>query len=143
MTKVVIDTNVVVSAGISQDGNPAFIFGMLILGIIQNYTTNEILDEISEVLRRPRIAKRITQRQQDFLLETFEELSEKIVPTATVQAVREDPDDDKFLECAVSASAEYIISGDGHLLNLGEFRGIKIVSPAKFVSIMQQKGKHY
>lgn len=134
--RVVLDTNVVVSAVISTDGNPALIFEMLILEDLKNYTTQEIIEEIKEVLQRPRIIKRISLVEQDFIVSTFEKISEKIVSGVKIEEIKDDPDDNKFLECAVSASADYIISGDKHLLKLHEFRGIKIVSPAEFVKLV-------
>lgn len=136
MIRVVLDTNVVVSAAISTDGNPALIFEMLIMEDIKNYTTQEIIDEIKEVLQRPRITKRVSLVEQEFILSTFEKFSEKIVSGIKFEEINDDPDDNKFLECAVSVSANYIVSGDGHLLNLKEFRGIKIVNPAEFIKLM-------
>ena len=137
--KVVIDTNVVVSSAISSDGNPALIFEMLILEKIKNYTTLDIIEEVREVLQRPRIAKRLNRFQQEFILRAFEEFSERIEPAVEFSEIIEDPDDNKFLECAFSASAEYIISGDEHLLKRKEFRGIEIVSPAEFVQLMNKQ----
>jgi len=124
-----------ISAAISADGNPALIFEMLILENIKNYTTQEIIDEIRKVLQRPRITKRISLVEQEFIISTFEKFSEKIVSGVKFEEIKDDPDDNKFLDCAVSASADYIISGDEHLLKLKEFRGIKIVSPAEFIKL--------
>lgn len=143
MVRVVLDTNVVISAVLSTDGNPALIFEMLILEEIKNYTSPEIIEEIREVLQRPKVAKRLSLVEQEFILNTFEEFSEKIEPGVRFKEIQEDPDDNKFLECAVSASANYIISGDDHLLKVRNFRGIKILSPAEFVKIMNQlKGRN-
>lgn len=137
MIRVVLDTNVVISAAIATDGNPAMIFEMLILEEIKNFTTQEIIEEIREVLQRPKITKRLNLLEQEFIMNTFEECSEKIKPGVNFDQIKEDPDDNKFLDCAVSASADYIISGDTHLLNLQTFRGIKIVSPAEFIKIIK------
>lgn len=136
MTRIVLDTNVVISAGISTDGNPALIFEMLILEDVKNYTTQDIIDEIKEVLLRPRITKIISLVEQEFIIGIFEKFSEKIAVGIKFQEIKDDPDDNKFLECAVSASADYIISGDNHLLKLHKFRGIKIITPAEFVKLM-------
>ncbi len=76
--KVVIDTNVVVSSAISTEGNPAAIFEMLLLEKITNYTTQEIIEEVKEVLKRPRIAKRLSLVEQEFIIENFENFSKKI-----------------------------------------------------------------
>ena len=138
MVRVVLDANVVVSSVLIQLGNPAIILKMLISGEIQNSTTPEIIDEIKDVLERPRISKRINPLDQEFILHAFEEFSEKINPGITFAEVKDDPDDNKILECAVAAAAEYIISGDNHLLKLREFRGIKIVNPAEFVAFLRE-----
>ena len=138
MVRVVLDANVVVSSVLIQLGNPAIILKMLISGEIQNSTTPEIIDEIKDVLERPRISKRINPLEQEFILHAFEEFSEKINPGITFAEVKDDPDDNKILECAVAAAAEYIISGDNHLLKLREFRGIKIVNPAEFVAFLRE-----
>ena len=139
MARVVVDTNVVVSAAISLDGNPALIFEMIISEEVQNFTTQEIIKEIKDVLQRPKIAMRLSSTEQEFIVNTFTKFSKKINPAVRFHQVQADPDDDKFLDCAVSASAEYIISGDGHLLRLKEFMDIKIVTPAEFIKIMNKQ----
>ena len=136
--RVVLDTNVVVSAGISTNGNPALILEMLIFEEIKNFTTSEITDEIKEVLQRPHLAKRMALAERELILGIFEKFSQTLEPTVKFNDVHDDPDDNKFLDCAVCASANYIISGDDHLLGLKEFRGIKIVSPAEFIGIMKK-----
>ena len=143
MVRVVLDANVVVSSVLIQVGNPAIILKMLISGEIQNSTTPEIIDEIKDVLERPRISKRINPLDQEFILHAFEEFSEKINPGITFAEVKDDPDDNKILECAVSAGVSYIISGDDHLLNLGEYKSIKILSPHDFVLLIEKgRGKY-
>lgn len=137
MVRVVLDANVVVSSALSGEGNPALIFKMLLLGEIKNFTTNEIIDEIKEVLERPRITKRTSLVEREFILNSFEEFSEKINPGITFNEVKDDPDDNKILECAVAAAVDYIISGDDHLLKFKNFRGIKIVNPAEFVKVIR------
>ncbi len=136
MIRVVMDTNVIVSAALSQEGNPALIMRMILLDEIKNSTTQEIIAEVKEVLERPKITKKTSLIEREFILKVIEEFSEKINPGLTFDEVKEDPDDNKILECAVAAAADFIISGDGHLLNLKEFRGIKIISPAEFTKLM-------
>jgi hypothetical protein len=106
---------------------------MLIKEEIDNFTTTEIIDEIEDVLRRPKIVKYLNSIERQFMLDTFTRFSKQVKPTIKLQEVKDDPDDDKFLECAVTAKVDYIISGDPHLLNIKEFRSIKIVSPAQFL----------
>lgn len=141
--KVVIDTKVIISAAISPYGHPAKIFEMLLLGEIENFTSEEMLEELIDVLHREEIAEKMSESQREFMIHHAEIFSVKLKPTEKMQVISEDPDDDKIVECAVFAGAQYIISGDEHLLKLHEFRGIKMVTPAYFCSIMERvREKH-
>lgn len=138
--KVVLDTNIIISSVLCVDGNPAKIFELLLRDRIKNYTTDAILEEIKDVFMRPKIMKRLSLVEIDFIINNFERFSEKIESKTRFKVVKDDPDDDKFLKCAVSAKADYIISGDNHLLELREFRGMKILSPAVFIKVMEREG---
>ena len=59
-----------------------------------------------------------------------------VAPRGIVAQIEDDPDDNKFLECAVAGGAEYVVSGDPHLLALRQFRGIQILSPAAFLTLL-------
>ena len=61
-------------------------------------------------------------------------------PTVVLDAIKEDESDNRYLECAVEGKARYIISGDKHLLELGEYRGIVILSPAAFMTLLERGG---
>ena len=137
--KVVLDTNIVVSSALAIEGNPAKIFELILLEEIESFTSKEILDEIKNVLSRPKITKRTTEDLRDFIIENFEKFSEVIKPKIHIDEIKDDPDDNKFLECAISANANYIISGDDHLLRLKEFKGIKIVNPSEFLETLEKK----
>lgn len=130
--RVVLDTNVVVSAALTPQGISAEIFEMLIQGAIENFTSDEIMEEIRDVLRRPKFNK-VDKNYLQYIIENFEKLSRKINPEIKIDAIKEDPDDNKFLEVAVSEKTDYIISGDGHIKTLKEFYGIRIVSPSEFL----------
>ncbi len=60
-----------------------------------------------------------------------------VVPTVTLHVVERDPDDDRVLECAVTAKAELIVTGDSDLLDLGEYDGINIIQVAEFLNRME------
>ena len=66
---------------------------------------------------------------------------EPVEVTKRVQAVPNDPEDDKFIECAISCNADYIVSGDRHLLNLKEYAGIRILKASEFLSNLSRKQK--
>lgn len=66
-------------------------------------------------------------------IETFLKIIKLVLPQIKIQAVKEDPDDDKVLEAALEANADYIVSGDTHLLKIKEFKGIKIITAKEFL----------
>ncbi len=127
--KVVLDTNIIVSAALAREGSPAKIFEMLISDKIQNFTTKEISEEIEEVLNRKEISTRVSEEFCEFLLAVYKQKSILVQPTSFPKIVSEDPDDDKFVHCAIAAKADYIVSGDSHLLNIKRFENILILSP--------------
>ncbi|MCH7661097.1 MAG: putative toxin-antitoxin system toxin component, PIN family, partial [Euryarchaeota archaeon] len=75
---------------------------------------------------------RSEQRREEFVQE-YHEVATLVEPEEELQVIDADSDDDVFLECAVEADADYIISGDTHLTDLGSFRGIEILRPAEFL----------
>jgi len=64
----------------------------------------------------------------------------RIEPMERLDVVPGDPSDNRFLECAVEGRADYLVSGDAHLLNLGEFRGVKIITPRAFLDRLAHRG---
>ncbi len=132
-TKVVLDTNIVVSALIGKHGAPAKIFEKILLDKIENYTSTEILAEMENVFNRKEITERTSKEDRTFILSEFKTRSKILHPKTKIKAVIEDTDDDKFLEAALEAKVHYIISGDQHLTKLKTFRGIHIVTPKEFI----------
>jgi uncharacterized protein len=98
----------------------------------------EILDEYTRVARYDRIRRRIQLdgAQLDRALARFRSLGEIIELRSLIERVSADPDDDIYLACAVAGQADYIVSGDRHLLDLGNYRGIPVVTPAAFVALV-------
>ena len=135
--KVISDTNIIISAAVSSDGNPAKIFELILSGVIKNFISSEIINEIKEVMERDKIKKLVSFKDRQKIIENLEKFSEKVDPKVKLDIVKEDPKDNKFLECAVTAKIDYLISGDEHLLNLKEFKGVKILSPLEFIQLFE------
>ncbi|MDO8564165.1 MAG: putative toxin-antitoxin system toxin component, PIN family [Nanoarchaeota archaeon] len=133
MLKVVIDTNVIISAALSNDGNPSKVFEMFLSGKIENYTSEEINLEVKEVMERRKIRELLDFQDRKFIFDNFEGNSNKVIPSEKYFEIKDDPKDNKFLDCAALAGVDYIISGDEHLLKLKKFKEIIIISPADFV----------
>ena len=132
-SKVVIDTNTIISAPLSEDGNPAMIFKLLLLGEINNFRSEEITNEVIEVFHREKIKKLISEEKTQFIIDNYKKFSELVKPNIKLSVVKEDEDDNRILECAETANVDYIISGDEHLLNLKNHKSIRIVSPKEFL----------
>lgn len=84
------------------------------------------------------------QRAPEWLAETERQLrviTRFVQPTESIQAIEADPTDDRILECAIAAGAEVIVSGDSHLLNLSNFRGIPIQRVAEFLASLGDQSR--
>lgn len=139
--KAVIDTNVVVSWLISPTGTPARVFDLLHQAAFQVVISPTILAEYRRVLLYERIVRqhRLTVNEIDDRLEELRELGVVVEPQDRLYVIPEDPSDNKFLECAVEGEADYIVSGDRHLLRLGRYQGIEILPPAAFVMVVGRR----
>ncbi len=138
--KVVLDANIYVSSLISTQGNPKRIMELWEQNQFDVLVSALIIDEIGRVLRYPRIVKRHT-RDEGSIQRFLELLSSQAVivePTVVLDVVKEDQSDNRYLECAVEGTAQYIISGDKHLLDLGEYKGIVVLPPAAFVTLLER-----
>ena len=116
----------------SSEGFASRIFVLLLHGQVISCTCQEILDEISFVVRALIFKGRLVVRDV-VLFEVYRKNSLFFESIPQVRVVLEDPDDDKFLACAKAANAAYIITEDWHLLKLKEWSGIKIVTPERFL----------
>jgi uncharacterized protein len=134
--RVVLDTNVVVSALLSPTGAPAALLTAWRDGRIETLSSPTTIAELARILERPRVARQLgwsVASRRDFL-DSFASGSVSIVPRVALHQVSRDPDDDRFLELAIAGAADYIVSGDRHLLELGSYQGIPILTPARFLA---------
>lgn len=130
MMRVVIDTNVFVSSFFG--GNPKRIIDLWKKEEISLCLSKDILDEYMDVLQRVGLKD---EEEIEELLSLFAKGFNILFTTKTpkIKAVKDDPDDDKFIECAVALKAEAIITGDKALGAMGEYMGIKILNPQQFL----------
>ncbi len=132
MIKVVLDTNVFISSFFG--GNPRKVIGFWETGEISLCLSKPIIDEYVEVLRRMGLQD---EKELGELLGLFATGTHVIFTAKTpeLQIVADDPDDDKFIECAVALKADYILSGDKALLAIENYMGIDIVNPKQFLAV--------
>lgn len=134
--RYVLDTNVIVSALLFPESVPGQAFfearkrGELLL-------SDEAVEEIADVLRRPKLDRYVLPEERDRFLATLIRQATVISPQVRLRECR-DPNDDKWLELAVSGNAARLISGDSDLLQLESIRGIPIVTPARFIEALRE-----
>lgn len=130
MIRTVIDTNVFVTS--FRGGNPKRVVDLWRQGRITLCLSLKILEEYRRVLA----IVDLSQAKSAELLTIFESGHSLVFTsrTPTIAAVKADPDDDKFIECAVALKAECIITGDKALKAVGDYEGIGIMSPAEFLT---------
>ena len=136
--RAVADTNVVVS-GLLWQGPSRRVLDLARAEGLELFTSPALLLELEEVLARNKFARRLKAAEvsSDDLVLGFAALARVVSPPPIGPAVQEDPDDDEVLACAVAVRADAVISGDRHLLSLGEFRLIPIFTPARFLAEMK------
>ena len=136
MIKVVLDTNVFVSSFFG--GHPRKIVDLWKTGEITLCVSRSIIDEYVEVLRRLGLQD---ERELDELLALFAHGFHVLFAAKTPEliVVQDDPDDNKFIECAVALKADFVISGDRALTTIQDYAGIEIITPRKFVSRYKER----
>ena len=128
--RVVFDTNVMVS-GLLWRGKPYQCLLLARTGLVQAIYCREMLAELSRKLE-DKFGFSVDRIQA--VLYDWRRHAQEVRITGDLHVVTADPDDDKFIECAQTAGATVIVSGDRHLLNLGQYEGIVILSPAEFMA---------
>jgi putative PIN family toxin of toxin-antitoxin system len=139
VTRAVYDTNVIVSASIARSGLLYEALRVWRRGDIDLVTSEAIVDEVTDVLRRPFFRDDRHVDETDVARARQVLLTDAVVvsPPQRLEVVEADPDDKRILECAVEGGADYIVSGDHHLLDLRLYKGIRIVTVRQFLSILQ------
>lgn len=125
--KVVLDTNILISAFVFPGGPPEDVFRAALEGRIELVTSPPLLAEFGRVLSskfgwEPSVAEEAVAQ--------VARIGTVVRPEETLAEIAEDPDDDRVLEAALEGRAEVIVSGDRHLLRLRTWRGIKVVNAA-------------
>jgi putative PIN family toxin of toxin-antitoxin system len=139
MVRVVLDTNIVVSAMLRSAGFPEAALSMAMRGIVRLCISEPVLAEYQEVLNRPKF--RIDSRKVATALARIREAGVMVSPSIRVKACI-DPDDNIFLECAESGEANYLVTGNtAHFPDV--WKKTKVVTPREFLEIMidTQRGK--
>lgn len=139
--RAVLNTNVLLSALMRPTGPPGRVVGKLVAGRFEAVTSAAIGDEVRRASRYAAVRGRIplTDEELDLWLAAFEVLAISVEPRLEVSVVRADPDDDKYIAAALEGGAQFVVSGDSHLLDLGDYEGIAIVTPRAFLGRVAER----
>ena len=136
MIKIVLDTNTLISALGWKDGSPRKVFDLCLEGDFVLTTSKDIIEEFAEVITRPKFSFLTEQEKNEFILLLLQ-VCKIVEPKQKITVIRDDPSDNIILEAAIGGKVDFIVSGDNHLLNLKEFKGIKIIKPKEFLDLMR------
>jgi putative PIN family toxin of toxin-antitoxin system len=135
--RAVLDTNVLISAVLSS-GTPYETYRSWQDGLFELIISLPLVSELQDVLARPHIREHVrwSSSRVDELFTAIQDEAVWVYPEHEINRVTTDPDDNRVLEAAVDGRADYIVTGDRHLLDLQEHGGIEIVTPAQFLAIL-------
>jgi len=133
MIRVVADTNIFISA-LMFGGVPGSFLDLASLGTFLLVTSPVLLDELDEKLR---LKFELSPTDADIVRSRLEATAQIVSAMESLAIIKDDPDDDRVLECAVAGHADYIVSGDRHLLKLGSYDSIPILTVRQFLDTIQ------
>ena len=142
MLKVVLDTNIFVSSLLSKAGRPAMAIDAWRASRYLLVTSPSIISEIKRVVEAPSIRKKYgLGRDPIARLILLLEKDTIVVPglSTVAGAIPKDPTDEMFLSAALDAKAGLIVSGDRHLLDLGEYKGVPILTVRQFLELLEKQ----
>ena len=133
---VVLDINVLVSALIKR-GKPKELWLKVVRKEFEFVSSRRILSDFLKVISREKFQGYVKERDIVDFLQAFHNTAKFVRVKSKLKVVKQDPDDDVILATAYDGNADYIVSGDKHLLKLKEFRGIKIVSVSEILDLLK------
>lgn len=131
--KIVVDTNVLISA-LGWKKSEHRLIKRIFKGEIQLFMSPQILEEFIQVSQRKKFG--FSSDDIEEFVTSLILVCEMIIPQKKIEIIKEDPTDNMFLECAIEAKVDYIVSGDKHLMKLGEFQGIAIMNASALLKTM-------
>jgi len=127
---VTIDTNIYISALNFSKGKPRQLFQMVLDGEIRVAISDSILQEVLRIMREKFHATPEDLQETEAVITAC---TERVTPIEVLDVVKDDPDDNRIVECAVASGSHCIITGDNDLLSMGEYAGIKMMNVSDFL----------
>ena len=138
MTKAVLDVNILDSAALNDRGLPARVADLGFDGRFELVISEHIIEKLTEVLERPYLLEHLSTDSRERILRALDEGMGSVTPDASVRGIAPDLEDDLVLGTAVAAGADFLVFGDKRLLELKEYRGVRIVSAEGFLTEIEQ-----
>ena len=137
--RITADTNIFIS-GLSFKGKPFELLTLVRSGRIELAISDAILTEVKRVL-----SLKFHWPEEDIaaIEKQIRSFTRHVQPQETVDLVKEDPTDNRILECAAAARSEYVVTGDNHLLKLGSFGKVPIVNVAQFLDELEKSSRRH
>jgi putative PIN family toxin of toxin-antitoxin system len=138
--KIVIDANLFAGALTKPFSNPGKILESIRDNEVELVLSPAIIREVKRILLFPKIRKyhRKTRQELDTFFEDILMFAWIVEGETKIDVIQNDPSDNKYLACALESEADFMISGDRHLLQIKEFHGIQIINPKKFLRLFGQ-----
>lgn len=137
MVKVVIDTNVLISAFLKPESIPALIVSLVFNKNLMLCLSEGILIEYKEVLNYGKF-RNLNQTEVRKLINLMKENALWVSPKELIDLIKDDPEDNKFLECALEAQADFFITGNTKHFSFEQFHQTRIVKPKQFMDIFSR-----
>jgi uncharacterized protein len=138
MKRVVLDTNILASGAISAADTVSRILDEWRSGKFRVIVSAPILDELSRTLQKPYFRRYLTEKQSSRFLTLLQRRATVSKITVSVRGIATHPEDDVILATAVSAKADYRVTGDSKLQHVGMYRGVAILSPRRFSETLRK-----
>ena len=136
MKRVVLDTNIFVS--MAMGGQVGKINDNWRAGEFTLVVSEDIVSEYLDVLQRAKL--HLKSRTIAIIVNRIYRKAEFATPGESVSIIQADPTDNKFIEAAIAGKADYIVSGDKHLLGIKEFQSIPIITAREFIDLLESNG---
>lgn len=142
LVRAVLDTNVLVSGLVSEEGAPRRSLDAWLEGHFTLVTSLHLMEELTHVLSYPRLARRLRLDEEEVaaILAALLSRAEVTPGQRHLPGATRDPKDDAVVACASEGQADYIVSGDQDLLVLGAHEEVRIVTPRRFVEVLASLG---
>ncbi len=142
--RVVLDTNIWISAlAYSNESSvPREVLDRFLNGDFELVISLALIDEFVEICDRENVEKKVTRKYFELMRHSHTDKPPYVLCVESknqIDVIAADPDDNRFLECAIAGEADFIVSGDKHLLNLRKYQNVVILSPRDFVGQLKEE----